>query len=154
MFRMSVTIDPFEILDKAHNDFATAPIEEAFNWDKFAKYTVLDYWYMVAFRSIRKLDANLAELEMLDELAHQDAATQPGFLFYFKGKIMGGASHLHNMSFCMWTDRASARAAAKRTMHRQASNVALKMYDKYSLERYEARVTRSGKQPRIEFTAL
>lgn len=154
MFRMSVTIDPFRILNQAHNNFATAPIEEAFNWSEFAKHTNLDFWYLVAFRSTRKFDANIAELEMLDELAHQDAATQTGFLFYYKGKIMEGSKYLHNMSFCMWTDRESARNAAMRTMHRQASHVALTMYDKYNLERYNARVVRSENPSRVEFTAI
>src|SRR6266566_4928044 len=103
---MSATIsnhqDAFLILDKAHDDFASAPIVEAFNWDKFAAETDLSEWYLVVFRSNRKLDADVSKLEELDDMAHDDAAGQPGFIFYFKGKILPGAAHRRNVSFCMW----------------------------------------------------
>jgi hypothetical protein len=151
---IDISNDEFEILEKTHDNFATAPIDIAFNWDMFAKKTKLHDWYLVAFRSTRKPDADLRELEYLDELAHQDAASQPGFLYYYKGKIMEGATHTHNLSFCMWTDRESAKAAAMRSMHRQASNIALKMYDQYNLERYIGKINREGHEPKVEFTAV
>jgi hypothetical protein len=144
----------FETLEKTHDNFATAPIEEAFNWDEFAKVTKLNEWYLVAFRSTRKPDADIAELEYLDEMAHQDAAGQPGYLFYYKGKIAEGSNHLHNLSFCMWTDRDSAKRAAMRSMHRQASEIALKMYENYNLERYLGKIKREGDHPKVELLAV
>jgi hypothetical protein len=147
----NTTNDPFMILDRAHDDFATAPIAEAFNWAKFAAETDLKAWYLVAFRSTRKLSADVNKLDALDDLAHNDAAGQPGFLFYFKGKILPGTSHLKNLSFCMWQNRDFAKAAAARSMHTNASAIAIEMYKDYKLERYNAHVQRAVGQAWVEF---
>jgi hypothetical protein len=146
--------DPYLILERAHDDFAIVPIETAFNWDQFAIYANLSKWYLVAFRSTRKENVDVSQLNALDNMAHNDAAMQPGFLFYFKGKILPGASHRKNLSFCMWENRNFARAAAQRQMHLNASAVALNMYDAYVLERYEAHVARDNKKTRVVFESV
>jgi hypothetical protein len=141
----------FDVLDRARDDFALAPVHEAFNWPAFAELTDLETCYMVAFRSVRNPGADVALLDALDEVAHQDASTQPGFLFYFKGKILPGADHLGNLSFCLWRSQADAKASARRPAHREASAVALTMYQRYELECFEVRVLRAGGRARVEF---
>jgi hypothetical protein len=149
--RTSRNDQAFLVLERAHDNFATAPVSEAFNWGQFAAQTGLKKWYLVVFRSNRKEDANVQQLEALDDMAHNDAATQPGFLFYFNGKILPGVTHRKNLSFCMWVNRDFARAAAQRQMHKNASAAALDMYDEYVLERYEAHIARHSGKARVIF---
>ena len=148
------TQDPFQILDRTHDDFAASPVAEAFNWAEFAAETNLTHWYMVAFRSTRKPTANLDLLDDLETLAYNDALEQPGFIFYFKGKVVPGAAPNQNMSFCMWRDRASAVAASRRHHHAKAAAVANGMYDVYQVERYNATVHRSDAKAWVEFDPL
>jgi len=146
--------DAYSILDRAHDNFATAKLEEAFNWSDFASKTNLRGWYMVAFRSNRKPSADLDLLDHLETLANDDAANQPGYLFYFKGKVLPGATHLRNLSFCMWQDRECATVAAQRSAHRSASAVAQAMYEEYRIERYLAVVHTEGERSWVEFERL
>ncbi len=70
-------------------------------------------------------------LAEFDDLAHRDAESQPGFVHYFKGPAAHDRSCL---SFCLWTSRAEARAAAGRPAHIQAMSVLNEMYERYTLE--------------------
>src|SRR5262245_12557618 len=97
---------------------------------------------MVAFRSVRRLDADEERLTLYDELAHQEAATSPGFIAYFKGPCAPDRTCL---SFCMWQSRADARAAAKLPAHARAVSLVAEMYDSYILE--FQRVTRTAGGP-------
>ena len=55
----------------------------------------------------------------------------PGFVHYFKGPTSSDGTC---MSFCLWSDRAAARAAAGRPRHAEAAALALEMYARYDLE--------------------
>jgi hypothetical protein len=86
---------------------------------------------MVAFRSVRRADADEARLSEYDDRAHDEAMSAPGFVHYFKGPTSSDGSC---MSFCLWTDRASARAASGGPHHVAAAAVTLEMYARYDLE--------------------
>jgi hypothetical protein len=49
------------------------------------------------------------------------------------------------MSFCLWVDRAAARAAAGRPRHAEAASLAHEMYARYDLEFH--RVTKRAGGP-------
>src|SRR2546422_2055027 len=110
--------------------YATLPIAEAFNWQEAATDLAAGEWYLVAFRSIRRPGADEARLEAYDEAAHQEAASSPGFVHYLKGPTSGDGSCL---SFCLWTSRAEARAAAGKPAHVLAVSLLDEMYREYAL---------------------
>ena len=112
-------------------EYATRPIAAAFNWQDASAQLGDGDWYLVAFRSIRRADADEDRLALFDELAHQEAATSPGFVHYFKGpRAMDGSC----LSFCLWRTRADARAAAGRPDHVRAVSLIDEMYESYTLE--------------------
>ena len=97
---------------------------------------------MVAFRSIRRIDADEARLNLHDELAHLEAAGSPGFVHYFKGPAAPDRSCL---SFCLWNSRTEARAASGQRRHVEAVSLLNEMYESYNLE--FVRVTGRAGQP-------
>ena len=111
--------------------YASLPVGEAFDWSVAGGDLGTGEWYMVAFRSIRRHGADEARLAMYDESAHQEAATAPGFVHYFKGPMGPDGSCL---SFCLWADRADARSAAGRPAHVEAVGLLDEMYESYRLE--------------------
>jgi heme-degrading monooxygenase HmoA len=138
----------FERLAPAPGLYATMPIAEAFDWASCADDAGASAgeWYLVCFRSIRQPGADEALLQALDDLAHLEASTAPGFVHYFKGQT---TEHGECLSFCLWDSRADARAAAGRPAHAQASAVVHQMYASYTLEFY--RVTKGAGRRSFEF---
>jgi hypothetical protein len=122
--------------------YATAPLADAFTWNDAGVGLGDGEWYLVAFRSVRRVDADDARLTLHDELAHQEAAASPGFVHYFKGPCAPDRSCL---SFCLWESRADARAAAGKPAHMRAISLLGEMYDSYTLEFH--RVTRFAGGP-------
>ena len=64
-------------------------------------------------------------LNEFDARAHAEAASAPGFVYYFKGPSAPDGSCL---SFCLWTGRTEARAAAGRPDHVEAVALVDEMY--------------------------
>jgi hypothetical protein len=124
--------------------YAAMPVPDAFNWQEASAGLGDGEWYLVAFRSIRRAGADDERLTLFDELAHQEAATSPGFVHYFKGPQAPDGSCL---SFCLWQSRADARAAAGRPDHVRAVSLIEEMYASYTLEFH--RVTRDAGAPLI-----
>ena len=124
-------MDAFADLVPVTEDYATLPIGEAFTWAPVAKLLEPGEWYMVAFRSIQKADANKERLTHYDDWAHEEAIGAPGFVHYFKGPLAADRSCL---SFCLWNSRAEARTAAARPAHRDAVTLIAEAYDAYALE--------------------
>jgi hypothetical protein len=111
--------------------YATLPVAAAFDWTDVATQLGDGEWYLVVFRSIRRTDADERRLSEFDDRAHHEAQSAPGFVHYFKGPA---ASDRSCLSFCMWTGRAEARAAAGRPSHVEAVSVLNEMYEAYVLE--------------------
>lgn len=135
-------MDLLQRLAPVSEAYATLPVRDAFNWQEASAELGDGEWYLVAFRSIRRADADEERLALFDELAHQEAATSPGFVHYFKGPQASDGSCL---SFCMWQSRADARAAAGRPDHVRAVSLISEMYESYVLEFH--RVTRAASGP-------
>ena len=107
--------------------YATLPVAEAFNWQDAATPSSATA-SGISSRSARSAgpDADEERLTLFDELAHQEAATSPGFVHYFKGPQATDGSCL---SFCLWQSRADARAAAGRPDHVRAVSLIDEMYE-------------------------
>lgn len=125
-------MDAFAALEPVNDAYARLPVEEAFDWrDAAGALPPGGEWYLVAFRSVRRADADETRLCEFDERAHQEAASSPGFVHYFKGPTSTDGSCL---SFCLWDSRADARAASGRPAHREAVTLIREMYERYTLE--------------------
>jgi hypothetical protein len=139
-------MDALSTLAPVSDSYATLPVAEAFDWSGVASQLGTGEWYMVAFRSIRRIDADEERLTEYDERAHIEASTAPGFVFYFKGPAAPDRTCL---SFCLWTSRPEARAASGRPSHVEAVSLLNEMYESYALE--FVRVTgRAGESLRFE----
>ncbi len=135
-------MDALAALAPVSDAYATLPMSEAFDWSGVSGQLGTGEWYMVAFRSIRRIDADEERLTEFDERAHVEASTAPGFVFYFKGPAAPDRTCL---SFCLWTGRPEARAAAGGPSHVEAVSLLDEMYESYMLE--FLRVTGRDGQP-------
>ena len=124
-------MDALAALAPVSEAYATLPVAEAFDWSAIGRQLGDGEWYLVVFRSIRRADADEARLTEFDDRAHGEAEGSPGFVHYFKGPA---ASDRSCLSFCLWSSRAEARAAAGRPQHVAAVSVLGEMYDAYTLE--------------------
>lgn len=124
-------MDALAALAPVSDAYATLPVEDAFDWREAARALGDGEWYLVAFRSIRRADADEARLNAFDDLAHLEAERAPGYVHYFKGPAGPDGACL---SFCLWTSRAEARAAAGRPHHVEAVSLIAEMYERYTLE--------------------
>lgn len=111
--------------------YASLPVADAFDWTEVGRQLGSGEWYLVAFRSVRRPDADEVRLAEYDERAHLEAAEAPGFVHYFKGPVSTDGTCL---SFCLWTSRAEARAASGRPDHLEAITLLDEMYERYALE--------------------
>jgi hypothetical protein len=124
-------MDAFAALAPRSDAYASLPISDAFDWSAVAQSLGTGEWYMVAFRSVRRPDADDMMLMRYDDRAHDEASRAPGFIHYFKGPLSADGSCL---SFCMWSSRAEARAAAGKPLHAEAASLVAEMYLGYTLE--------------------
>ena len=124
-------MDAFAALAPVSEGYATLPVAEAFDWSHVAGQLGTGEWYLVAFRSIRRAEADEVRLTEFDDRAHHEAESAPGFVHYFKGPAAADRSCL---SFCLWTSRAEARAASGQPAHIEAVSVIGEMYERYTLE--------------------
>jgi hypothetical protein len=124
-------MDALATLAPVSDIYAHLPVGDAFDWSNVARELGPGEWYLVAFRSVRRIGADEGHLAEIDERAHLEAADAPGFVYYFKGPT---ASDRTCLSFCLWTSRAEARAAAGRPEHVTAVSILDEMYERYTLE--------------------
>jgi hypothetical protein len=138
----SESMDALDRLQPISDRYATLPIEQAFDWSAVGAQLGAGEWYLVAFRSVRRANADEARLNAFDERAHAEAVDAPGFVHYFKGPAAADGSCL---SFCIWTSRAEARAAAGRPHHAEAVTLLDEMYEDYRLELLRVRGDADGR---------
>ena len=124
-------MDALPALVPVSEAYAGLPIADAFTWQDASRELGDGDWYLVAFRSTRRAGADEDRLNEYDEMAHQEAASAPGFVHYFKGPAATDGSCL---LFCLWQSRADARSAAAGAAHREAVTLLHEMYESYSLE--------------------
>src|ERR671912_804551 len=115
-----------------HSDYATLSIEDGFDWSSLSRCS-FESLYLVAFRSVRRPEANPDLLHYHDDRAYEEALASGGLLRYFKGQANERGECL---SFCLWETREQARRAADAASHHSAAAVSAQMYLSYVLERY------------------
>ena len=124
---------PFGRLVPVASDYAARPIDQAFNWEACLATVDRGEWYVVAFRSIRRTDADEDLLDEMDERAFAEASSFSGLLHYFSGTM---DDERRCLSMCVWEDRQHAREAAALPEHLGAIGIADATYSNYVLERY------------------
>jgi hypothetical protein len=124
-------MDAFIELVPVADHYATMPVSQAFTWAPVAESLEAGEWYMVAFRSILRADADLDRLSHYDNWAHEEAEGAEGFVHYYRGPLAADRSCL---SFCLWNSRAEARTAAAGPAHRDAVTLIADTYEAYALE--------------------
>jgi len=124
-------MDALHALTPVSERYATLPVADAFDWRAAGRELGDGEWYLVVFRSVRRADADEARLTWYDDRAHTEASAADGFVHYFKGPAATDGTCL---SFCLWTSRAEARAAAGRPDHVEAVSLIREMYESYTLE--------------------
>jgi hypothetical protein len=129
-------------LSPIHPDHANLPIQSGFNWSSCLTGVPFDRLYLVVFRSVRRATADLNLLREHDDLAHAAALEAGGLLYYFKGEMN---ERRECLSFCLWESRQQAHRAAGGASHTAATRVTAKMYESYSLERYDVMKTADKK---------
>jgi hypothetical protein len=134
-------MDALPDLAPISDGYAHLPVGEAFNWQNATRRLGNGEWYVVAFRSVRRAGADELRLNEYDEMAHQEAASAPGFVHYFKGPAATDGSCL---SFCMWQSRTDARIASGGPAHRRAVTLLDEMYERYALEFLRVRRVAGG----------
>ena len=127
----SAPLDAFRHLAPVSDRYARLPVADAFTWSACSDAIGTGEWYLVAFRSVRRADADEARLTAHDDRAHAEATNCAGFVHYTKGPTADDGSCL---SFCLWTSRHDARAAAGKPGHAEAALIVHEMYDSYRLE--------------------
>ncbi|KAL2832105.1 hypothetical protein BDW59DRAFT_157567 [Aspergillus cavernicola] len=120
-------------------DYATAPYTESFNWDAvFSTLHTLAQsegfypwprrsFYVVAFRSILREDADPERLHLLDERSHAEAVASGGLLKYWFGVKN---ERRENLATCVWRSREDARAGGTGPWHAQARAAGTTMYER------------------------
>jgi hypothetical protein len=134
-------MDALDELVPTTESYARLPLADAFNWADCASGIGSGEWYLVAFRSTVRPDADIERLREYDDWAHAEASGAPGFVHYFKGPLASDGSCL---SFCLWNGRAEARAAARQPAHLEAVSLIAETYAEYTLEFISMRKTDAG----------
>src|ERR687897_2590165 len=132
---LDLTADLYEAclqISPRHSDYATLSIEDGFDWSSLSRCS-FESLYLVAFRSVRRPEANPDLLRYHDDRAYEEALASGGLLRYFKGQANERGECL---SFCLWETREQARRAADAASHRSATEISAQMYLSYTLERF------------------
>ncbi|KAF0519073.1 hypothetical protein F8M41_016680 [Gigaspora margarita] len=118
------------------SNYATEPIETSFNWNEIASdiKDIEGEWYLVAFRSIRSINANNDSLSNAEKKAYNEAEKHGGLLKYWSGEFNQNRKCL---SICIWASKDIAVEASKEPQHSAAKKLAnMSNYEFYGLERY------------------
>ena len=107
--------------DRAHRGTASTGSAA---WDD-----ALGSFYLVVFRSVRRVGADAEMLTEFDDLAHAEARLSGGLHFYFKGEPGPDRACL---SLCLWDSPEQARAALGLPRHQAAARLAREMYTRPS----------------------
>jgi hypothetical protein len=133
-YRLASLYEACQELSPVDPNYANLPIEEGFNWSSCLDDVRFERLYLVVFRSVRRASADLDLLREYDDQAYAEAEEAGGLLYYFKGLMN---ERRECLSFCLWESREQALRASGSDSHRVAAKVTAKMYESYTLERYD-----------------
>ena len=130
---VDVPRSPFDRLTPVDPGYATLPVDQGFNWTECLAGVDQGRWYLVAFRSKRRPDADEGRLLAHDEEAFLEAEARTGLQRYFRGELDRDRNCL---SLCVWDRRRQAKRASELPSHRVASALTYEMYLWYRVERF------------------
>jgi hypothetical protein len=134
-----------------YSDYATWPIQDGFSWSSSLLGCAFERLYLIAFRSVRRPDADLDLLREHDDRAYEKALESGGLLRYFKGEANERGECL---SFCLWETRRQAIEAAGAASHQSAAEISVLIYVSYMLERYWLKKVVSARGERLIFESI
>ena len=107
-------------------EYAHSRYREAFNWtDLRLPASIEREWFVIAFRSQRKLSVASVDLYEADRQAHEEAVGSGGLLLYWYGCVnLDGA----NLATCIWRSRAAALKSVQGPKHIVAMSLAAGKY--------------------------
>ena len=143
---MEIATGTFDDLAPVTPAYATLAVADAFTWAASVPRLDAGEWYLVAFRSTHRIDADEERLEQFDLRAAEEAAVAPGFVHYYRGPLTSTRACL---SFCIWESREDARTASRGPRHLEAIGLVEEMYERYELE-FHRLIKREGAD-RLEF---
>jgi hypothetical protein len=132
-------------------DYATRPIQDGFSWSSSLLGCASERLYLVVFRSVRRVSADLDLLREHDDRAYEQALESGGLLRYFKGEAN---EHRECLSFCLWETRRQAIKAAGTASHQSAAEISVRMYESYVLDRYWLKKVLSARGERLIFESI
>ena len=132
-------------------EYANLPIWDGFNWAQCLRSIPATRLYLVVFRSVRRVTADVEMLKRYDDAAYAEALEEGGLLHYFKGEAN---ERRECLSFCLWESREHALKAVKLPAHQAAASIAAGMYESYDLERYEVGKDGAPGEETISFERL
>jgi hypothetical protein len=132
-------------------DYATRPIQDGFSWSSSLASCAFERLYLVVFRSVRRVSADLDLLREHDDRAYEKALQSGGLLRYFKGEAN---EQRECLSFCLWETRRQAIRAAGASSHRSAAAISVRMYESYVLERYWLKKVVTAREERLIFEPI
>jgi hypothetical protein len=132
-------------------DYATRPIQDGFSWSSSLLGCAFERLYLVVFRSVRRVSADLDLLREHDDRAYEKVLEPGGLLRYFKGEANVRGECL---SFCLWETRRQAIEAAGTSSHRSAAAISVRMYESFVLDRYWLKKVVSARGERLIFEPL
>jgi hypothetical protein len=132
----SISVAPdgiFALIAPTTPGYATLPVLEGFNWSACLAGVASGTWFLVTFRSVRRVDADAALLTDHDDRAFAEALGSSGLLCYFRGEL---AAERRCLSFCVWERPDQARSASLLPEHQLAAHLARAFYDRYEVSRH------------------
>ena len=134
-----------------YTDYATRPVQDGFSWSSSLLGCAFERLYLVVFRSVRRVSADLDLLREHDDRAYEKALQSGGLLRYFKGEANERGECL---SFCLWETREQAIEAAGAAAHQSAAEISVRMYESYVLDRYWLKKVVSVREERLIFEPI
>lgn len=165
--RIAITYgDPADALIASEN-YALNPLPNAIeNWHSIVPLLKPDHWYDVtAFYSRRKSDLSKEYAEMLYEYnqsAFDAAKTKGGLILYYQGVLIENNNEKTNpdlilrfvpncLSFCIWESLQMAKAGAKISEHKRASEMVSLWYDGFALVKYQVMLKKTADKKMLVF---
>lgn len=132
--------EPLEPVFIPCEGYATAPIEQAYDWRAVLDYGIEQgrmpfgiYQYGFAFRSNRDTGAYDAELNILDPIIESQAKDVDGFIQYLPGEQDADGNCL---SICLWASPEAAMRVAFTHAHKEAKGLAPTAYNSVDIEHF------------------
>jgi hypothetical protein len=132
----SISVAPdgiFAPIQPTAPSYATLPVLEGFNWSECLAGVASGTWFLVTFRSVRKVGADDALLTGYDDRAFAEALGTSGLLCYFRGEL---DEERRCLSFCVWERPEQARDASLLPEHQLAAHLVRAFYESYVVSRH------------------